>query len=207
MVASYTQLLAQRYKGRLDSDADEFIAYAVDGSMRMQGLIQDLLTYSRAGANGKAPRQVSSDAVLKIALASLRVAIDESGALITHDALPVVTTDDTQLAQVFQNLLGNAIKYHGLETPKIHVSASINTNGEWVFSVRDNGIGIDPEYFESIFVIFQRLHGREEYEGTGLGLAICKKVLERLGGRVWVESRPGEGSTFYFALPAKEDAK
>ena len=207
MVASYTQLLAQRYKGRLDSDADEFIAYAIDGSVRMQGLIQALLTYSRAGANGKAHRQISSDTVLKIALASLRVAIDESGALITHDTLPVITTDDTQLAQVFQNLLGNAIKYHGVDTPKIHVSASRNTNDELIFSVRDNGIGIDPEYFESIFVIFQRLHGREEYEGTGLGLAICKKVLERLGGRIWLESRPGEGSTFYFALPAKEDAK
>jgi PAS domain S-box-containing protein len=206
MVAAYTQLLAERYKGRLDSDADEFIAYAVDGSLRMRDLIQDLLTYSRAGANGKPHQPVSSDTVLKTALANLAVAIEESGALITHDVLPTLTTDETQLAQVFQNLLGNAIKYHGIETPKIHVSARRNTNAEWVFSVRDNGIGIDPEYFESIFVIFHRLHGRDEYEGTGLGLAICKKMLERLGGRIWVESQPPNGSTFYFALPAKKDS-
>jgi PAS domain S-box-containing protein len=203
MIASYTQLLAKRYKGRLDTDADEFIAYAVDGSNRMQRLIQDLLAYSRAGTNGRAHRKCSSENVLAVALTNLRATIEESGALVTHDALPVITTDDTQLAQVFQNLVGNAIKYRGAEIPHVHVSASKNTNNEWIFSVRDNGLGIDPQYFEKIFVIFQRLHGREEFQGTGIGLAICKKVLERLGGRIWVESQPGKGSTFYFALPER----
>jgi PAS domain S-box-containing protein len=206
MVASYTQLLAKRYKGRLDADADEFIAYAVDGSLRMQGLIQALLTYSRAGAKGKAHHRISSEIVLKVALTNLQAAIEESGAVITYDALPVVTSDDTQLAQVFQNLLGNAIKYRGLELPKIHISGSRNATDEWIFSVRDNGIGIDPEYFEQIFVLFQRLHRREEFEGTGIGLAICKKMLERLGGRIWVASEPARGSTFYFTLPVKGDA-
>jgi PAS domain S-box-containing protein len=204
MVASYTQLLASRYKGRLDADADEFIAYAVDGSNRMQGLIQDLLAYSRAGANGKSLREISSEDALKAALLNLRTAIQESGAVVTHDALPVITTDDTQLAQVFQNLVGNAIKYHGSQTPLVHVSAVKNGGKEWTFSVRDNGMGIDPQYFERIFVIFQRLHGRKEFKGTGIGLAICKKILERLGGRIWVESQPEKGSTFHFALPERE---
>jgi PAS domain S-box-containing protein len=204
MVASYTQLLAERYKGRLDSDADEFIAYAVDGSNRMQALIQDLLAYSRAGTNGKVLREISSEQALKEALANLRGTIEESGAVVTHDALPAITTDDTQLAQIFQNLVGNAIKYHGSEVPHVHVSATKNGGKEWIFSVRDNGLGIDPQYFERIFIIFQRLHGRKEFEGTGMGLAICKKMLERLGGRIWVESQPEKGSTFYFALPERD---
>src|SRR5208282_4208649 len=203
MVASYTQLLAQRYKGRLDSDADEFIAYAVDGSTRMQALIQDLLAYSRAGANGKALREISSENALKEALTNLRAAVQESGAVVTHGPLPAITTDGTQLAQVFQNLVGNAIKYRRAEVPQVHVSATKNGGGEWIFSVRDNGLGIDPQYFERIFVLFQRLHGREEFKGTGIGLAICKKMLERLGGRIWVESQPKQGSTFHFALPEK----
>ena len=204
MVASYTQLLAKRYKGRLDSDADEFIAYAVDGCNRMQGLIQDLLAYSRAGTNGKALREISGENALKEALTNLRVTIEESGAVVTHDSLPAITTDDTQLAQVFQNLVGNAIKYHSAEVPHVHVSAAKNGGNEWIFSVRDNGMGIDPQYFERIFIIFQRLHGREEFEGTGIGLAICKKIVERLGGRIWVESQPEKGSTFYFALPERD---
>ena len=204
MVASYTQLLAQRYKGRLDSDADEFIAYAVDGSNRMQGLIQDLLAYSRAGTNGKALHEISSENALKEALTNLRATIEESGAVVTHDSLPAITTDDTQLAQVFQNLVGNAIKYRGAEVPHVHVSATKNGGKEWIFSVRDNGLGIDPQYFERIFILFQRLHGREEFEGTGIGLAICKKIVERLGGRIWVESQPEKGSTFYFALPERD---
>ncbi|PYU36485.1 MAG: hypothetical protein DMG31_00800 [Acidobacteria bacterium] len=204
MVASYTQLLAKRYKGRLDPDADEFIAYAVDGSNRMQGLIQDLLAYSRAGAIGEALREISSEKALKEALANLRGTIEESGAVVTHDALPAITTDDTQLAQIFQNLVGNAIKYHGPEVPHVHVSATKNGGKEWIFSVRDNGMGIDPQYFERIFILFQRLHGRTEFKGTGIGLAICKKILERLGGRIWVESQPEKGSTFYFALPERE---
>jgi PAS domain S-box-containing protein len=201
MVASYTQLLAKRYKGRLDSDADEFIAYAVDGSNRMQGLIQDLLAYSRAGAAGKALHEISSENALKEALTNLRATIQESGAVVTHDTLPAITTDDTQLAQLFQNLVGNAIKYRSAEIPRVHVSATKNGGNEWVFSVRDNGLGIDPQYFERIFILFQRLHGRKDFKGTGIGLAICKKILERLGGRIWVESQPKKGSTFYFALP------
>jgi PAS domain S-box-containing protein len=201
MVASYTQLLAKRYKGRLDADADEFIAYAVDGSNRMQGLIQDLLTYSRAGAAGKTLIEISSENALNEALTNLRATIQESGAVVTHDALPAITTDDTQLAQLFQNLVGNAIKYRSAAVPCVHVSAAKNGGKEWVFSVRDNGMGIDPQYFERIFILFQRLHGREDFKGTGIGLAICKKILERLGGRIWVESQPEKGSTFYFALP------
>jgi signal transduction histidine kinase len=204
MVASYTQLLAKRYKGRLDPDADEFIAYAVDGSNRMQGLIQDLLAYSRAGAIGEALREISSEKALKEALTNLRGTIEESGAVVTHDALPVITTGDTQLAQIFQNLVGNAIKYHGPEVPHVHVSATKNGGKEWIFSVRDNGMGIDPQHFERIFILFQRLHGRTEFKGTGIGLAICKKILERLGGRIWVESQPEKGSTFYFALPERD---
>jgi PAS domain S-box-containing protein len=201
MVASYTQLLAKRYKGRLDSDADEFIAFASDGCNRMQGLIQDLLAYSRAGTNGKELREISCENALKKALANLRATIDESGAVVTHDSLPAITTDETQLTQVFQNLVGNAIKYRRTEAPRVHVSVVKNGGQELIFSVRDNGLGIDPQYFERIFVLFQRLHGRGEFEGTGIGLAICKKIVERLGGRIWVESQPEKGSTFSFALP------
>jgi PAS domain S-box-containing protein len=201
MVASYTQLLAKRYKGRLDSDADEFIGFAVDGCNRMQGLIHDLLAYSRAGTNGKVLCQVSAEDALQQALRNLRITIEQSGAVVTHDSLPVIKMDETQLTQVFQNLVGNAIKYCTAEVPHVHVSARKNGDKEWIFSVRDNGLGIAPQYFERIFVLFQRLHGRNEFEGTGIGLAICKKVLERLGGRIWVESQPEKGSTFYFALP------
>src|ERR1700675_752698 len=201
MVASYTQLLAKSYKGRLDSDADEFIAYAVDGSNRMQGLIQDLLAYSRAGANGKPLGKISSEYALKEALTNLRATIGESGAVVTHDVLPAITMDETQLAQVFQNLVGNPIKYRSVEPPRVHISATKNGGNEWIFSVRDNGMGIDAQYFERIFVLFQRLHGREEFKGTGIGLAICKKIVERLGGRIWVKSQPEKGSTFFFALP------
>jgi light-regulated signal transduction histidine kinase (bacteriophytochrome) len=201
MVASYTQLLAKRYKGRLDSDADEFIAFAVDGCNRMQGLIRDLLTYSRAGRNGEEPSEVSGDDALQGALTNLRITIEQSGAVITHGRLPSITTDETQLTQVFQNLIGNAIKYRSSEVPRVHVSAANNGGNEWTFSVRDNGLGIDPQYFEKIFVIFQRLHGRQEFEGTGIGLAICKKIVERMGGKIWVESQLEKGSTFYFTLP------
>jgi PAS domain S-box-containing protein len=204
MVASFTQLLAKRYKGRLDSDADEFIAYAVEGSFRMQGLIEDLLAYSRAGISEKALQQISSEKALNEALANLRATIQESGAVVTRDPLPAIITDETQLVQVFQNLVGNAVKYHGSKAPLIHVSATKNGREEWIFSVRDNGLGIDPQYFQRIFVLFQRLHGREQFKGTGIGLAICKKILERLGGRIWVESQPEMGSTFYFTLPERD---
>jgi PAS domain S-box-containing protein len=203
MVASYTQLLAKRYTGQLDADADEFIAYAVDGSSRMQALIQDLLAYSRAGTGGKVPREISSENALSQALANLEAAIEESGAVVTHDALPAITTDDTQLTQVFQNLVGNAIKYRGAAAPQVHVSATRGRK-EWTFAVRDNGLGIESQYFARIFVLFQRLHGRREFKGTGIGLAICKKTVERHGGRMWVESEPGRGSTFFFTIPAGE---
>ena len=204
MVASYTQLLAKRYKGRLDSDADEFIAYAVDGCNRMQSLIRDLLAYSRSGADNKVLREVAGDAALKVALENVRVSIEDSGAIVTHDLLPYLTTDETQLVQIFQNLIGNAIKYHGAAAPLIHVSATKSGDKEWIFSVRDNGLGIAPQYFERIFIIFQRLHGKHEFNGTGIGLAICKKNVEQLGGRIWVESQLDKGSTFYFALPVNE---
>ena len=205
MVASYTQLLRQRYHGPLDSDADEFIGFATDGCNRMQGLIQDLLTYSRAGTSGRKLREVSCEGGLTHGLANLRGTIQESGAVVTHDSLPAITTDQTQLAQVFQNLVGNAIKYRSADVPRIHVSVTKNGGKERIFSVRDNGLGIEPQYFERIFILFQRLHGRVEFKGTGIGLAICKKIVERLGGRIWVESRPREGLTFYFALPETEE--
>ncbi len=200
MVSSYTQLLARRYQGKLDADADEFIAYAVDGANRMQGLINDLLAYSRAGTRAKGLGPADCTAVLDQALANLKAAIEQSGAVVTHDPLPTVTADKLQLVQLFQNLIGNAIKFHVEAPPRVHVSAEKQGN-EWVFSVRDNGIGIDPKYAERIFVIFQRLHTREEYPGTGIGLAICKKIVDRRGGRIWAESQPGMGAAFYFTIP------
>jgi PAS domain S-box-containing protein len=200
MVASYTQLLSRRYKGKLDSDADEFIAFAVDGASRMQRLIQDLLAYSRVGTKGRDMVEVSSEEALQQALINLRGAIEEKGALVTHDSLPPVIADDMQLIQLFQNLVGNAIKYQSSGIPKVHISAAKNGAKKWTFSVRDNGLGIDPQYFEKIFGMFQRLHKREEFAGTGIGLAICKKIVERHGGSISVESEPGQGSTFRFAL-------
>src|SRR5580704_8689856 len=200
MVASYTQLLSRRYKGKLDSNADEFIAFAVDGSNRMQQLIQDLLAYSRVGTKGSELLDTSSEKALGQALENLRGAIRESGALVTHDPLPTVLADRSQLAQLFQNLVGNAIKYQEGGTPQVHVSAARNGGKKWEFSVRDNGLGIDPQYFERIFGMFQRLHKREEFAGTGIGLAICKKIVERHGGSISVESASGQGSTFSFSL-------
>jgi PAS domain S-box-containing protein len=200
MVASYTQLLERRYKGKLDSDADQFIGYIVDGATRMQNLIRDLLAYSRVGTRSSPFQPTDCEAVLKRVLANLNMAIEESSAEITHDSLPTVAGDEIQLGQLFQNLLGNAIKYHSKEPPRVHISAE-RREEEWLFSVRDNGIGIDPQFKERIFVIFQRLHNRAEYPGTGIGLSICKKIVEGHGGRIWVESRPGEGSTFYFTIP------
>ena len=200
MVASYTQLLSRRYKGKLDSDADEFIAFAADGASRMQRLIQDLLTYSRVGTKEKDLRDTSSEETLQQALVNLRGAIEESGAVVTHDPLPTVLADEMQLIQLFQNLVGNAIKYQNPGVPRVHISAAKNGGEKWIFSVQDNGLGIDSQYFERIFGMFQRLHKREEFSGTGIGLAICKKIVERHGGSISVESQPGEGSTFRFAL-------
>jgi Bacteriophytochrome (light-regulated signal transduction histidine kinase) len=200
MVSSYTQLLGRRYKGKLDADADEFIAYAVDGALRMQRLIQDLLAYSQVSTKGRDFDLISMEAVLAYAQDNLQNAIKESQAVVTHDPLPTVRGDDRQLVQLFQNLLSNAIKFHGQEPPQIHVSAK-RRDGEWLFSVQDRGIGLDPQYAERIFVIFQRLHNRAEYPGTGIGLAICKKIVERHYGRIEVESEPGKGATFWFTIP------
>jgi PAS domain S-box-containing protein len=201
MVASYTQLLAHRYRGSLDSDADEFIGYAVDGCIRMKTCIEDMLAYSRAGHDGKAICDVSVEDALQGALFNLKAAIEQAEGVVTYDSLPVVRTNKMQLMQVFQNLVGNAIKYRGTEAPQVHVSASSDNPDEFIFSVRDNGMGIDSRYFQKIFVIFQRLHGKAEFDGTGIGLAICKKLVEGMGGRIWVESQPGSGSTFYFTVP------
>jgi PAS domain S-box-containing protein len=204
MVASYTQLLSKRYKGKLDSDADDFIAFAVDGANRMQRLIQDLLTYSRVGTRGLNLLATSSEEALGQAVKNLRGTIEERGALVTHDLLPAVLADEIQLVQLFQNLIGNGIKYQSPGTPRIHISAARNGGERWTFSVKDNGLGIDSQYFERIFGMFQRLHKREEFEGTGIGLAICKKIVERHGGNISVESEPGQGSTFRFALAGRE---
>jgi PAS domain S-box-containing protein len=202
MVASYTQLLSRRYKGKLDADADEFIAFAVDGASRMQRLIQDLLTYSRVGTKGQELLDTSSEEALGHALINLRGAIEASGALVTHDPLPPVMADETQLTQLFQNLVGNAIKYQSPGIPHVHVSAAKYGAKKWTFSVQDNGLGIDSQYFDRIFGMFQRLHKREEFAGTGIGLAICKKIVERHGGFISVESQLGQGSKFSFALSA-----
>jgi PAS domain S-box-containing protein len=204
MVASFTELLARRYKGKLDSDADEFIGFAVDGARRMQRLIQDLLAYSRVATKGNDLLHTSSEEALRRALMNLRGAIEESGALVTHDPLPTVMADERQLIQVFQNLIGNAIKYQNTGVPRIHISAARNANKKLTFSVKDNGLGIDPQYFEKIFVIFQRLHKRDEFSGTGIGLAICKRIVERHGGTISVESQLGHGSTFTFDLAGSE---
>jgi PAS domain S-box-containing protein len=204
MVASYTQLLSRRYKGKLDADADDFIAFAVDGATRMQRLIQDLLAYSRVGTKGKNLHDTSSEDALQQAVVNLRGAIKESGALVTHDPLPIVLADDGQLTQLFQNLVGNAIKYQRPGIPRVHVSAARKGGKKWIFSVKDNGLGIDSQYFERIFGMFQRLHKREEFAGTGIGLAICKKIVERHGGTISVESQPGQGSTFHFPLAGSE---
>ena len=202
MVSSYVQLLSKRYKGKLDSDADDFIGFAADGASRMHTLIRDLLKYSRVGTRGKPPTPVDCEDALNHALANLKLAIEDSGAVVTHDPLPTVAADSSQLVELFQNLIGNAIKFKGEGHVRVHVAVEPKED-KWLFSVADNGIGISPEYFDRIFVIFQRLHGREEYEGTGIGLAVCKKIVERHGGRMWVESEIGRGSTFYFTIPSK----
>ncbi len=201
MITNYLQLLRQRYKDKLDASADDFIGFALDGSKRMHQLIHDLLTYSRVGTHGKEFVRTDCAQALANALANLRVAIEESRAEITHDPLPTVRGDEVQLTQLFQNLIGNAVKFRGEAAPRIHIGVQ-RTGTEWEVSVRDNGIGIAPEDFQRIFIVFQRLHSREKYPGTGIGLSVCKKIVERHGGRIWVESKPGHGTTFYFTLPA-----
>jgi signal transduction histidine kinase len=200
MVSSYTQLLAESYKNQLDDKAHKFIHYAVDGAVRMQLLINDLLAYSRIGTKGKPLEPTDAHAVLGEVISNLKMYIDEAKAIITNDELPEVRADDSQLVQLFQNLISNAIKFKGEAVPRVHVSAR-DEGQEWLFSVRDNGIGIEQEYADKVFVIFQRLHTKEEYPGSGIGLAICKKIVERHGGRIWFESVVGKGTTFYFTLP------
>jgi PAS domain S-box-containing protein len=203
MVSSFTQLLAKRYAGTLDKDADEFIGYAVDGATRMQHLINDLLAYSRVGSRGKPLQPIACDAALDIALRNLQLAVEEKHAVILRRPLPIVLADELQLVQLFQNLIGNAIKFMGDAPPQVEISAE-PSGAEWLFAVRDNGIGIEPQYLERIFVIFQRLHERSKYPGTGIGLAVCKKIVLRHGGRIWAESKPGDGTTFFFTLPYTE---
>jgi PAS domain S-box-containing protein len=203
MVSSYVQLLEKRYKDKLDDDAHDFINYAVSGARRMQNLINDLLSYSRIGTRGKPFQPVDCSEVLYAATSNLEVAIRENEALIDHSDLPQVFGDEGQLIQVFQNVIGNAIKFHGAVPPVVRVDATRN-NGNWVFSVKDNGIGIDPQFFERIFLVFQRLH-REEYPGTGIGLSVARKIVQRHGGQIWLESDPGKGSTFYFTIPTREE--
>jgi light-regulated signal transduction histidine kinase (bacteriophytochrome) len=200
MVASYTQLLARRYRGKLDSEADEFIGFAVDGATRMQTLIRDLLSYSRVMTQGHSLQPADATVACDMARRNLQKSIEESGATVSVGLLPTVHADATQLTQLFQNLIGNALKYCKERAPQIRVDAKVGDEA-WLFSVQDNGIGIEPQYFERIFQMFQRLHTREEYSGTGIGLAICRRIVERHGGRIWVESEPGRGSTFHFAIP------
>jgi PAS domain S-box-containing protein len=207
MVTSYTQLLEQRYKGKLDADADEFIKYAVDGANRMRSLIDDLLSYSRVNRRGNPFRPTESELALDVAIKNLQMSIEENGVVVTHDQLPEVMADEGQLVQLLQNLIGNAIKFHAKEPPCVHVSAKNLQEKEYLFSVQDNGIGIDPQYFDRLFKIFQRLHTKEEYPGTGIGLALCKRIVERHGGSIWLESQPGKGTTIYFTLNNKKGEK
>jgi PAS domain S-box-containing protein len=217
-MASYTQLLARRYKEKLDADANDFIGYVVNAAARMQALIDDLLTYSRLGRQTKSPVLTDFEAVLHEVVENLSTTIGESGAVVTHDPLPTLSAEATEMTQLYQNLIANALKFHGKDPPRVHISAQErqrprdgNLGGpnsqpetEWLFSVRDNGIGIDPKNAGRIFMIFQRLHTQEEYPGTGIGLAICKKIVEQNGGRIWVESEPGKGTTFYFTIPKQK---
>ena len=200
MISSYLQLLQRKYQGNLDDKADKYIHFAVDGAFRMQNLINDLLEFSRVTTRAREPEPTDCEFVLNQVLSNLELYIKENKATVSHEPLPEVIADYTQMAQVFQNLIINGIKFHSKEAPKIHISAEKKAN-EWIFSVQDNGIGIDPQYSEKIFEVFKRLHKKEEYPGTGIGLAICKKIVERHGGHIWVESELGKGSTFYFTLP------
>lgn len=200
MVATYTQLLAEKYRGKLDENADKYIQYAVEGALRMQTLVGDLLAFSRVGRPLREAQNTECSLVLRGVLANLQSSIQESGARIFSENLPALLGDPSELIQLFQNLIGNAIKFRGKEAPEIRIHAE-KKKREWVFSVSDNGIGIAPEHAEDVFVIFKRLHTREEYPGSGIGLAICKKIVERNGGRIWVESQPGEGCTFKFTWP------
>jgi signal transduction histidine kinase len=204
VVDGFVKLLGKRYKDNLDEKAHELIGYAVDGVKRMQELIRDLLEYSKVGTKGINSKPVDFNLKVDKAVFNLKAAIEESGAIVTRDELPTLTADASQISRLFQNLIGNALKFHGKEKLTVHVSAERKGN-EWIFSVKDNGIGIDPKQAERIFVIFQRLHTRQDYPGTGIGLAICKKIVEGHGGRIWVESEAGKGSTFHFTIPDRRE--
>ena len=203
MVTGFTQLLQDRYKDKLDEDANDFINYAIDGATRMKNLIDDLLIFSRIGSRGKPFKLIEMNIALEIVLSNLGHLIEETHSAITSDPLPVIKADETQMIQLFQNLISNAIKFRGEKTPAIHVTAEIKTD-MWTFSVQDNGIGIDSKYFDKIFIIFQRLHKKKEYDGTGIGLAVCKKIIQRHSGKIWVESELGKGSTFHFSIKKKK---
>ena len=200
MVTGYVKLLARRYQGQLDADADEFIGYAVDGVDRMRALINDILTYSQLGASGQTSESINLDSIVERVMRNLKDSADEFNATVTWDQLPKLTANATQMGQLLQNLLSNAIKFKGEESPAIHIGSQ-QQKGEWMFSVRDNGIGIDSQHYERIFSLFQRLHGRNDYPGTGVGLAICKRVVELHGGRIWVEFQISKGTTFFFTIP------
>ena len=203
MVTSYAQLLARRYKGKLDSDADEFISFMVGGALRMQALIEGLLAYSRVGSQGRQLSEVDFDAAAHEAIQNLSTAITEADAEVASGPLPRISADHTQVVQLFQNLIANAIKFRGEKRPMVHIRTERRAD-EWLFSVSDNGIGIASEHRARIFVIFQKLHPSHEYAGTGVGLAICKRIVERHSGKIWVESEPGLGSTFHFTFPARQ---
>ena len=207
MISSFIQLLAKHYKDRLDEDADAFIAFIVDGAKRMQIMINDLLAYSRIGRIDKLFRSFDTNIVLKNVLENLGKSIEETNAIITYDPLPTIVANESELIQLLQNLISNAIKFHNAEEPPVvHISAKLQKN-QWIFSVRDNGIGIDSQFFDRIFIIFQRLHAKDEFGGNGIGLAICKKIIEQYGGKIWVESEVGKGSTFFFTIPKYNDKK
>ena len=199
-VAGFVTLIASKHKGTLDEESEGWINHAVEGSTRMRNLINDLLAYARVESRGKPLETIDTNKAFNQAKRDLSVLIEESNAELTSSELPRVMGDEGQLTQVFQNLIGNAIKFKSYEKPKVHVSAT-KKDDDWLFSVKDNGIGFEPEHVDRIFIIFQRLHGREEYKGTGIGLALCKKIIERHGGRIWAESEKGKGSTFYFTIP------
>jgi light-regulated signal transduction histidine kinase (bacteriophytochrome) len=198
-VGGFASLLKQQLKDRLDADGQKYIGHVVEGAERMQALINDLLTYSRVGSRGGARTPVDMKQALDDAVGNLSAAIEENRAVIRSDPLPTIAADPSQMVQLLQNLVGNAIKFHGPRAPDIHIGARREKDA-WVFSVRDNGIGIEPKYHDRIFLIFQRLHSRLEYPGTGIGLAVCKKIVERHSGRIWFESQPGEGTTFFFTI-------
>ena len=202
MVTLYSQLLERRYKDNLDNDANDFIEYIVEGANRMRQLIDDLLEYSRVTSQAKEFEKVDLEKVLDVVLHNLAIPIQENNVTISHDTLPIVFADKNQMVQVFQNLINNAIKFHGQKPPEIHISAQKGVN-EWKFALQDNGIGIEPKHQKQIFKVFKRLHNRDEYPGTGIGLSIVQKIILHHGGRIWVESELGKGTTFYFTIPIK----